>query len=230
MSTPWNLDQLREHIRRQGADTEFLLEVANSLGRSVDIFRYHLFTARDALKGIVDDSHSVIDALDLVFGERQHAYRYATLVSEAHIHGCFYVARSMFDMFAQLVNGLVLNSSIPVDRCDIWKVHKALAASDLKAQIEQLLDSAWFDYTSAFVNTIKHRRLVQHSFTVSFEDNVAGIRIGAFEYEGTPYPRYSVNEVLHGVLDVKNRIVGCGRALNVLTGAHALTSQSNEGP
>ena len=204
------------------------MEVTDSLGRSVDIFHYHLFTARDALKGILDDSHSMVEALDLAFGEQRHAYHHATLVSEAHIHGCFHVARNMFDMF-QLVNGLVLNPAIPVERCDIWKVHEALASSDLREEIGQLLESAWFSYVSGFVNTIKHRRLVQHSFTVSFEDNVAGIRIGAFEYRGKSHPPYSVNEVLHGVLDVKNRIVGCGRALNVLIRADARTSQANEG-
>jgi hypothetical protein len=214
MSAPWNLDVLREHIRRQGAETDFLLEVADSLGRSVNIFRYHLFTARDALKGIVDERHSVDKALDVVFGEQQEAYRYAKLVSEAHMFGCFHVARSMFDMFAQLVNGLVLNSSLSVRDCDIWRVHKPLAASDLKAEIGQLLESAWFDYVSDVVNTIKHRRLVQHSFTISFDDNVAGIRIGAFQYGDRSHPPYWANEVLEGILEVKNRIVGCGRTLN----------------
>jgi hypothetical protein len=210
MSTPWNLDALREHIRRHGADKEFLLEVCDSLGRSVDIFRDHLFTAGDALKGIIDESYSVDQALDVVWVEQREAYRNAMIVSEAHLLGCFHVARSRFDIFAQLVNGLVLNSSISIGDCDIRRVHGALDASDLKDQIGQLLESTWFGYVSGFLNTTKHRRLVRHSFTGSFEENVAGIRIGAFKYGSQSYPAYWANEVLGGVVEVKNRIVTWG--------------------
>src|SRR5439155_11283933 len=99
--------------------------------------------------------------------------------------------------------GLALESPLPVRDCDIRKVHRALSASDLKAHIGELLESAWFHYVSDVVNTIKHRTLVQHNFSVSFEEQVAGIRIGAFKFEDRSYRAYSANEVLEGIVDVK---------------------------
>jgi hypothetical protein len=193
----------------------------NSLGRSVDIFRYHLFTARDALEGILGDRQSVAEALDVLYGEQQQEYHRARVVSEAHVHGCFHVTRNMFDIFAQLVNGLVLSPPIGVEDCDIGQVHRKLTPSDLKSHVGELLESPWFDYVTAFVNTIKHRRLVPHSFTILPQENFAGMRIGAFEYRGKPYPSYPAIEVLQSVMEVKNRIVNCGRALSAHVGIDA---------
>jgi hypothetical protein len=219
MRTPWNLIVLREHIRRsRGKDAEALEEIVKSIRKSVDIFRYHLITARDALKGILGDNPSVDRALEIVWREQPSEYRYAMIVSEAHILGCFLITRNMYDIFAQLVNRLVLNSSLSDRDCDIWKVYEELDASDLRTQIGQLLDSDWFGYVSAFVNTIKHRSLVQHNFRVSFEDNVAGIILGAFEFKSRSHPSYSATEALEGVTEVKNRIVVCGRVLNAHCG------------
>lgn len=219
MDTSWNLNVLREHIRRRwGHEAEPLQEIVDSLDTSVRIFRYHLFTARDALKGIVDETHSADEALKIVWVEKRDASRDAMIVSEANILGCVHTTRNLYDIFAQLVNRLVLKSALLVDACNIWKVHERLDASDLKTQIGDLLESNWFGYVSAFVNTSKHRWLVRHSFATRFDESVAGIQLGAFEYHGRQYPAYWANEVLTGVLEVKNRIVSCGRILNVHCG------------
>ena len=69
-------------------------------------------------------------------------------------------------------------------------------------------------YTSTFTNTIKHRQLVQHLVSISFVDNIVGIKVGAFEYGGVSYQAYWANEFLQGVIDLKNDIVGLGRTLS----------------
>jgi len=91
MSETWNLAELRDHICHLGDDKRFLLDVVDSVGRSEWIFRYHLFTARDALKGFVDDRDPAgRKNVEFVLGasEQQNEYNYAQLVSEAHIIGC----------------------------------------------------------------------------------------------------------------------------------------------
>lgn len=62
---------------RRGKDPEPLQELVDSLARSVDIFTYHLVTARDALKGIVDERQSVDEALKIVWLRKPKEYRYA---------------------------------------------------------------------------------------------------------------------------------------------------------
>jgi hypothetical protein len=217
MKNSWNLDELRAHIRARNGDPTALLEVVSSIDRSTQIFSYHLITARDALKGIIEEREDVsIKNLEFVFGisNRQDDYAYAKIVNEANVIGCIHAARSILDIFSHLINDLLLCSSLQPHICDIVKDHDALPDCDLKDHLGRLLTSYWFNYVSGFINTTKHRRLVPHKFSVSFLSGAAGIQLGAFEYKGTEFPVYTSTEVLQGVLDVKNAIVGCGRALN----------------
>jgi hypothetical protein len=124
--------------------------------------------------------------------------------------------RGMFDIFSHLVNGLVLASAVPVPKCDISKVAKLLPQSELKDHLNELLSSEWFSYVVGSINTTKHRWLIQHQFSVSFEESSAGIWFDAFEYAGKHHPSYWSGAVLQGVLNVKNTMIACGRSLNRL--------------
>jgi hypothetical protein len=219
MSKTWHLEELRAHIRAQSENDKRLVGVVNSIGRSIWIFNYHLYTARDALKGIIDESdHLSMANFELVSGisDKQKEYDRAKITHEANLIGALQTTRNIYDMFSQLVNGLLLSSSIPVEDCNISRVVKKMADSELKRCLAELLDSHWFAFVAGFVNTTKHRQLVQHQFSISFEEGAVGIQIGAFEYNRKQFPPYWSDEVLRGVLSVKNKIVDCGCALNAM--------------
>jgi hypothetical protein len=215
--TAWNLEELRSHVRAAQPDPDQVLELINSISRSVQIFRYHMATARDALKGIVNETEPQgPENFMLILGasEKQGEFAYAKIVSEANIIGCLYTVRSLWDVFAQLVNALALVEPLAVNSCDISSVVTVMPASPLKARLEGLLKSHWYTYVAAFINTTKHRRLVQHMMTVSMEEDRAGIRIGGFTYGTKSFKTYWGHEVLEGAIEVKNTIIECGRLLN----------------
>jgi len=216
-TTSWNLKRLQEHIRVSKQPYAALLDLVQSIGRSDQIFRFHLINARDALKGIINDTDpSGPENFMLILGgsDRQEEYQAARLASEAHLIGCLHAARGMADVFSHLLNGLLLSNSIAVDQCDIYKVKAALPSSPLKTQLTSLLESHWFKYVSAFLNTTKHRRLVKHNMSISLVENNVGAQVGSFEYKGETYPQYWVHESLEGVLTVKNGLVALGCTLN----------------
>jgi len=105
-----------------------------------------------------------------------------------------------------------------VDDCSIKNVIAVMRASPLRSRLEILVQSDWFAYVTAFVNTTKHQRLVQHALSVSLEQNRVGIQMGSFSYRGKPYAGYWGLEVLQGALEVKNTITECGRLLNAELG------------
>ena len=215
--TAWNLEELSSRVRAARADADVVLELIKSISRSVQIFRYHMETARDALKGIVNETEPQgQENFMLILGasEKQGEFAYAKVVSEANIIGCLYTTRSLWDLFAQLVNTLVLVEPLAVSDCDINRVVAAMPVSPLKARLHDLLQSHWYTYVAAFINTTKHRQLVQHMMTVSMEEDRAGIRIGGFTYRAKSFRTYWGHEVLEGAIEVKNAIVECGRLLN----------------
>jgi hypothetical protein len=221
----FNYRALRAHIEQNGVEVQRRLAGVESLARYVAIFKFHLYSARDAMKGVIyeDDPYGMKN-LRLVFGddERQDQLNRARIASEAHTLAAVRSARAMWDVFAFLVNDVALGSRLEERECNIFSVRDALPKSKLKSSLGDLTSSEWFRYVNAFVNTAKHRNLVPQSFRVSFEDDKVGIRIEAFEYNGKPFPSYWIRELLHGVLDVKNRLVDCGRSLDEhVTGATA---------
>jgi len=191
--------------------------VLDSICRYVDIFQYHLVLARDAMKAVVvvDDPHR-IENTKYVLGlsEKQKEYALAKVASEANILGCIHSTRALLDVFAFLVNGLLLGTCIPASKCDIRSVAVALPDSPLKRRLQELLGSTWFAYLSAFVNTAKHRQLVPHAFWVSFESADVGIRLDGFEYNGVAYSSLSVDDLLRGIIEVQRAVVDSGKLLN----------------
>jgi hypothetical protein len=219
MSSPWNIAALRSHIQKSGELSNDLVRILDSVGRYVDIFRYHMLHARDAMKAVVVENDPYgIENTRYVLGasERQEEYARAKIASEANILGCIHSSRALLDVFAFLVNGLLLGARISPRRCDIKTVAAALPDSPLRQRLQVLIGSSWFGYVSAFVNTAKHRQLVPHGFWVSFETGAAGIRLEGFEYEGVRYNSYTAEELLRGVIEVKNSVVDSGKLLNQL--------------
>lgn len=198
-------------------DPDQVLELINSISRSIQIFRYHMATARDAMKGILVESEPQgPENFMLIFGvsEKQDEFAYAMIVSEANLIGCLYTARSLWDLFAQLVNALTLVEPQAIDKCNIKNVSDVMLPSPLKAKLIGLLKSDWYTYVAAFINTTKHRQLVQHMMTISIEEDQAGIRMRGFTYKTQVFKPYWGHEVLEGAIEVKNTIIECGRLLN----------------
>jgi hypothetical protein len=215
--TAWDIGALRVHVHATLPDASHACELLRSISRDVAIFRYHMATARDALKGVVDDAHPTgPESVLLVLGgsERRDEFEYSKVVSEAHLIGCLHTARGMWDHVAQLLNALLLAQALPVAKCDIAKVAATLSPSRLKEQVDDVLASHWYRYISAFINTAKHRHLVQHMFTVSLEHDRAGVRIGAFSFGSDTFNAFWGTEVLEGAIEVKNAVVATGRLLN----------------
>ena len=215
--TAWDLAALRAHLRVNAADFDFANEVVRSLGQDVSIFRYHMATARDALKGTVDEEHpGGPENFRLIFSvsKKSDEFNFARIVSEAHLISCLHTARGMWDHFAQLLNLIAVAPPISISKCDISRVVACLPASPLRQQISSTLSSQWYRYVMAFVNTAKHHRLIQHVFSVSTEENRAGVKVGAFTYESESFPAYWGTEVLEGAIEVKNQVIEAGRLLN----------------
>jgi hypothetical protein len=216
-NTAWDLEALRNHVCSNVADPALLLEVIRSIDRSTRIFEYHLFMARDALKGTFNE-HDPAGAENFIVllggSEDPSRLEKARVASEAHITSCFQTARSLLDIFSHLLNGLILGSVLPIHRCDLLKSALALPESQLKGHVESVIATHWFNYLSAFTNVTKHRQLIGHSVSISFVENKVGVRIEAFVYNGTAFPSYWAQEALAGVLTVKNSVVALGRSLN----------------
>ena len=220
-NTAWDLDALRLRIAATRSDTEATDEIISSIHKSFCIFRYHISSARDAMNGVFrEDNEENLDTLLFGRGDNKRGTQiaYAKIVSEANLICCLHTTRGLWDIFAQLLNALVLPCPLAESKCDIATVAATLPPSSLKDSVDRLLGSHWYLYVSAFVNTTKHRRLVPHRLSISLDEDRAGIRIAGFTYstnrKSDSFQEYWDTEVLDGAIEVKDAIVNCGRELN----------------
>ncbi|EGQ9232893.1 TPA: hypothetical protein ACVU5U_001153 [Vibrio parahaemolyticus] len=216
----WNIKQLKLHLETNSEISEKNADYLDSLSRCIEIFDYHKEEAYSVIEKF--DSSDLKFGLKFVLstGDQRAEHEYSTLVAQAHIHAALQSSRAMYDIFAQLLNSLLAKEPIEIHRCDISKVFKLLPDGALKSQLEATLNGYDYSYVSGFVNTIKHRNLVQCGRQLDFIENRASIRIKSFSYCGDTYdPKWAVDVLQYG-LNIRNNIVELGRLLSLECGAN----------
>jgi hypothetical protein len=221
MREGWSLVALKDHVRDRGGDRrDFTIDVLDSIGRSNAILAYHVDAVKRSVDGLLHDDKGSAKCFDFLFGlcsepnNQNYECRQATVVNEAHLIAAINTIRSAVDMLAQVINELALEDRFPIEKVYVNRVLNRLPDSDLKTRLAGLHGSHWFKYVTGFINTSKHRNLVEQRFSISLERRLAGIRMSEFEYDETPFDDYWDHEILDGILDVADQLIHCGQALN----------------
>lgn len=214
MPNSWDLKALREFVKINKESVQLHLERIDSVSRAIEIFEYHKQLAKDSVDKV--EPKNTLNAIELVLTPREKSayYRTQKLVIQANTQACIHYARSIHDLFAQLTNGLLLKKPLGVHDCDIKKLREKLEASQLKNLIDTLLESQDFAYVEAFVNTMKHRNLIQFGAFISFETGLSGVRFKEFKYSGKTFKPLWAEQVLQHALAVKNKVIDIGCVLN----------------
>lgn len=219
MSEAWNLQALRAQVKIRLPEISVrLVQVINSLGRSRDIFEYHKCLARDAFTAFnAENDPDGLKFAQRIFGfeDDDGIVQKAGLISEANLIACVAITRNSYDSFGQLLNGLV----VPVPLTGNFYIHNvkdALSTGELKDRLNDALSSEWFGYTHAFMNMVKHHRLIVHNPSISFIDDNRGGKVESFRHKEKDYPACWVREALEGTVELQNSLRACGILLNHL--------------
>lgn len=217
----WNLKEVRDYINArediQPQEKVRLIDATNSIDRCVLIFRYHAHLINKELQAVFrDEDQPVYEPFLLILGmsKRQAAYEHTWIACEANFISAVHTVRNKYDIFSQLINGLVLNGKIPVEKCNIVKVKDELSASPLKTKLDELLQSKWFRYISALSNTAKHRSFIKGKPRIALTEDRFSLRMNPFEYKGEEFDDYWIEDALKEIVDVQNQIIECGNIFN----------------
>lgn len=211
---PWNLERLRKYVKDKYSDPLPYLAQINSIDRTVGIFIYHMASAKTIIDTI--DPKDQWNALELILTPKNKRFdlREAKLGIQAETQATVHNARSIHDMFSQVANSLLVRPQMDVSNCNILKLAQKLPASKLKQSIEEMLKSEAYSYVNSFINTIKHRNLVEFGARYDLQEGKAGVQFRGFEYGGNKFEPHWALQVLEKTLEVKNRIVMAGKLLN----------------
>lgn len=130
--------------------------------------------------------------LDKIINDNQvsDAFKTAQFQSETYIEAAAQNLHSMADILCQIINKAVLNSGIDEANVTIQRTIEELQekanTQDIVNTLEKLRDSHEFKYIAAFVNTIKHRSLLDTDYSGEFKSgksNIMRLRFLSFNYE-----------------------------------------------
>lgn len=123
-----------------------------------------------------------------------HDWNEAQSASEAHIEAAAQALHSMADILAQIINKVVLRDNLAEGGVALSNIadkdkNKRIPPKIIAA-IDKLLSSAEFRCIDAFVNTIKHRRLLDRIYHMEYGENTRNekaVCFQEFEYKGDCY-------------------------------------------
>jgi hypothetical protein len=210
MANTWHIPKL-ENTLKEMENSKVHIERVKSVSRAIDIFQYHLHTAEEA-NDLIEPSNRR-EAMELVLAQKDKFFE-TKLEIQANTQASIHSARAIYDLFAQLINGLLLNTPLAVHKCDFFKIKDKLTNSELKGHLNHLSTTEEFLYVNAFVNTIKHRNLVSFGALIDFESGKSGVKFQSFQYSDKEYPAMWAEDVLKYSLFVKNAIITSGDHLN----------------
>lgn len=219
MTTTWKLKQLQEWIETTRPEDNQTADLPKSLSRSALILQYHARLARDAFAEFKQPGDNN-DKMFVAMMSFEPDFSRAALVHEANIIATIHTVRNYADIFAQLVNTLVMPIPLPERDSTFGKVADKLPESALKQGMLELNSSHWFRYLAAFSNISKHRRLLESKPSVSFEEGVSGLRVEKFSYTYSSkepemeFSRCWGHDLLEETYTVYRRILELGQALN----------------
>lgn len=214
----WNIRKLKEHLESQGELSEQYADYLDSVSRCMDIFDYHKGEAYEVMDSL--SSTDTKAGLRLVFAtaDARTELEDSILISQAHLHAALQNSRAMYDILAQLLNALLVLEPRPIHQCYIRDVHQSLPSGNVKTELNSILNSYEYNYVNGFVNTIKHRNLIQCGQHVDFVEKRSSIRVKPFLYAGENYEQQWAIDVLSFGVAIRNKLIEVGQLLNTECG------------
>ena len=211
----WDYEELRKLCQKAGAPDSTVYQ--NALEWKLWRVNYHA----ERVKAIWRELNQIVETKGSIQIGGQD-WQKAAFTSTAETEAAAQALHSMADILAQIVNKAVLKPSLPEKQVYLSEVHQRLSAqgngSRVVAKIAALQKSPAFDYLNAFVNTIKHRRLLDTEYRAEGGEgtrNEEGIRFKAFTYKGWDYPTVWASDILANYKkEIVNLICAVGNAVN----------------
>ncbi|HEC77451.1 MAG TPA: hypothetical protein ENI33_09410 [Thermoplasmatales archaeon] len=211
----WDIPRFRELCRLTNITYPRLYTI--SLLRKKELVDYHANLTTKVWKDLFKQ-HKTIS-----FNSQE--WINAEIVSEANAIAMAQSLHSMADIMSQVVYRIILNSGLNEQNITFYKVKKKLeerSSTDISLlPIKDAMEDLWrnnsFQYIASFVNTVKHRSIVDTKYTFELKQGRyrQGIKFKKFNYKGTHYPEVWTDELVKNYKEeVLELIIKIGCTLN----------------
>ncbi|WJV31980.1 hypothetical protein QTG56_25545 (plasmid) [Rossellomorea sp. AcN35-11] len=205
----WNVEEFRRSAIFKGITVpeDFIESMEYNINRS----HYHSESSKEYWDSLYSTSGPNEVSVSRVAAEIETKSEFEFIAALQAIH-------PLADLMGQILNVTLLEDPMPIHRVDLNRVKSQLSRrpelSEVVVRISELLESEEFLFIGAFVNTIKHRNIIEVEHYGEFGQGTAnrmGLRTLRFSYKNNDYDPMWVKEVLDLYIPQGNRFDLCGR-------------------
>ncbi len=214
----WDLKELRELCKNKGITPpdEYIESLAFKKHRAI----YHADKSKQIISQYFDDYGPMINMNNETHMRGlDRAWFEATCEAEASLQSM----HSMADILAQIINSVLIKKPLVEKEVTLRKIFKKLTEqiiwNKLYDKIQTFIGSDEFTYIDAFVNTIKHRKLIKSGFRAEGGINTRndhGVTIQGFKYNDKMFDTKWVKDLFDNYyIKIFSMIVEIGTEINV---------------
>jgi hypothetical protein len=201
----WELKDLENAVRKAHGDqyASAIHEPLQSFSWKSSMAYFHAYEAEQILKEAIaatpgidgHDPPSFATAMAVIFaaapGDAGQALRLARFKAEAHIISSAQALHSLCDIVCHAVYWAYQLDTVPkapeTKRLNLYSMLRTLSRlpqyATTESLIQAIVDAPEFTYLAAYVNTTKHKSLVNASMSASLDaEGRCGMQIDAFSY------------------------------------------------
>lgn len=228
----WNTNKFKELVRSlYGHEQLEKVKIPlNSLFWKLMLSGYHSEEFKKIYRSYLSGKREeYVEATIQVFlaasgSEEAKKFNEARIFSEAHVIAYAQALHSTADILSQIIyHGLdlehklthpLVHSHISLNKVYNKMIHEGVAVN-VTDVIGDLKESSEFCYLEAYVNTTKHRSLVDTTHRVSFQTKRYGIVIRPFEFKGDKFPqKWADDFVNQDFEEMQKRLITIGNEMN----------------
>lgn len=227
MHSEWKHGETKRLVERHygTASGERAFHASQSVHRKLMIASYHASEMQKITEAVIPTQLEAITKMLLRASGNKKAIGYvrAQFSAEAHLIACAQALHSVGDIVSHVIwHGTGLITAIP----DENKISLSNVISALESQgttvgvidaLNRLCNSKAFSYLTAYVNTTKHRSIIDCLASVSMDPSPQGygFRVESFCYKGIEYPKTWFDTVSDQYRNfVQDAVVEIGNSLN----------------
>ena len=216
----WKIEELRNLVEEiHGKDQKDLANIhINAVDWKIRAASYHSFTATSSLGIATETLQETNQPIRLVLtnGEDAQELRKQRHIHEANVLACAQTVYSISDVVAHVIKDCLVLSEPGEWDVNLKYVQKYIPSGKLTDTVVALIGNRKYEYLRDFVNTIKHRNLVQTVSNIDLKNNPLEyeIKFQEFEYKDRIHDEKMSGVFLEELKDISLQFLKIGSSLN----------------
>ncbi|TVY01480.1 hypothetical protein [Paenibacillus cremeus] len=209
----WNVEVFRQRLNNRGVQADQIEQLLDTLKLIIERFTYHSKVSQNIWRSQFETNE---------YRFNSPAARRPEFETESNFIASLQAIHPIADIMGQIINGAVLNNLMAIHQVSLQRIKTALEADtryiNILTAVNDLIESQEYKFLDGFVNTIKHRKLIETLHHGEFGPNTEqrnGLKTEEFSFRQNTFAPMWIDDVIDNYIgEVIDKTMTIGNAIN----------------